>query len=225
MPFQPTDPQSYRGVRAPTPINLWTRNRDPNAQDFRLYLIGDLWYNSGTNAFWILIDTGSFGALWVVLNTSVAQSILTINGISPTALGNFTLVAGTNITLVPGVNSLTINSTGGGIGITTWVTISASQALAVNTGYICIAPGGPLSLSLPAVSVLGDEIEITLDGSASFVITQGVGQQIRIGNLQTALGVGGTLTSSAQGDTLRMVCQMANTKWNVLSSFGNLTPA
>lgn len=95
--------------------------------------------------------------------------------------------------------------------------------MATNSGYVCISPGGALSLSLPAVSALGDEIEVTLDGSTSFTITQGAGQQIRLGNLATTAGVGGSLASTQQGDSLRMVCSIANLKWNVLSSMGNPT--
>ena len=103
----------------------------------------------------------------------------------------------------------------------TWKTITTSQALTVDTGYICISPGGALSLSLPAVSAVGNIIEITLDGSTSFSITQGAGQQIRVGNLATMAGVGGSLTSTQQGDSIRMVCSVTNLKWNVLSSMGN----
>lgn len=110
---------------------------------------------------------------------------------------------------------------GGGGGVTSWVSISTSQMLAVRTGYFCVSPGGPLSLALPAVSAKGDQIEIVLDGATSFTVTQGAGQSIRLGNLATTAGVGGTLTTTQQGDTLRMVCQTANLQWNVLSSMGN----
>ena len=103
----------------------------------------------------------------------------------------------------------------------TWQTIIASQTLVVDNGYICIAPGGALALLLPPVSVVGNIIEVTLDGSASFTIHQGAGQSIRIGNLSTTAGVGGSLGTTQQGDTLRMVCSVANLKWNVLSSMGN----
>lgn len=220
MPFEPINPQAYRGVRAPTPINLWSRKRAPDAQDLALYTIGDLWYDKIAIKFWILIDTGSFGALWVPITSSAASGILTINNISADGLGNFSLVAGANITLTPGANSLTISSTGGGV--STWQVIAASQMLSVNTGYIC-AGGGALVLQLPAVSVLGDIIEVTLDGSASYQITQGAGQQIRFGGVQTTLGAGGSLMTNVQGDTLRLVCQTANSRWNVLSDEGNFT--
>lgn len=108
-------------------------------------------------------------------------------------------------------------------GMMIWQTIIANQAMTSDNGYICIAPGGALSLSLPAVSAVGDLLEITLDGSTSFTITQGAGQQIRLGNLATTAGVGGSLVSTQQGDSLRMVCSVANLKWNILSSMGNPT--
>lgn len=126
---------------------------------------------------------------------------------------------GSNVSTSASGNTVFINVTG----ITHWQTIIASQPLLVNNGYICIAPGGALSLSLPAVSAIGDLIEITLDGSTSFTVTQGAGQSIRLGNLATTAGVGGSLASTQQGDSLRMVCSVANLKWNVVSSMGNPT--
>jgi len=120
----------------------------------------------------------------------------------------------------PGTSTLTISVAGAGM---TWSAISASQALAVNSGYICVAPGGALSLSLPATSIVGDSISVILDGATSFTITQGAGQQIRIGNVATTAGVGGSLASTQQGDSITMVCSVANLKWNIYSSMGNPT--
>lgn len=103
-----------------------------------------------------------------------------------------------------------------------WLTISANQTLVINEGYFCIAPGGALSLALPATATIGDIIEVTLDGATSWTITQSAGQQIRFGNVQTTSGAGGSLASTAAGDTVRLVAQSA-TKWNVISSVGVLT--
>lgn len=130
-----------------------------------------------------------------------------------------TLTSGTGISIVNGSNAITINSTGG----LTWTAISANQTLSVNNGYICVSPGGALSLALPAVAAVGSEIEVTLDGATSWTVTQGAGQQIRLGNVQTTSGAGGSLASTAQGNTIRMVCSVANNKWNILSSIGNIT--
>lgn len=105
--------------------------------------------------------------------------------------------------------------------IINWNVVSTNQVGASNNGYVFVAPGGALTISLPAVSSVGDEFIVTLDGATSFQITQGAGQQIRLGNLATTAGVGGSITSTQQGDTLTMVCSVANLRWNVLSSMGN----
>ena len=105
-----------------------------------------------------------------------------------------------------------------------WQPITASQTLVKNNGYICISPGGALSLALPstASSTLGDLIEVTLDGATSWTITQAVGQQIRIANSQTTSGAGGSIATTASGDTIKLVYQGSG-RWNVISYIGNLT--
>lgn len=108
-------------------------------------------------------------------------------------------------------------------GSTGWTVIGASQTLAVNEGYICTT-GAALSLALPAVSAVGDEIEVILDGSTSWTITQpNAATRIRIGNQQTTLGVGGSLASTLTGDSVRLVCETANARWAVASMLGNIT--
>lgn len=104
-----------------------------------------------------------------------------------------------------------------------WQTISASQTVAVNNGYFCVSPGGALALLLPAVSSIGDVIEIALNGSTSFTVTQGAGQSIRLGNQITTAGVGGSIASTQQGDWIRMVCMTANLSWVASALQGNLT--
>lgn len=147
-------------------------------------------------------------------NGSGQQDLCYIAGIA-----GVTIAGSQFVTIDPATGQLGAASSG----ISAWSTISANQTLAVNNGYICVSPGGALSLALPATSSLGDIIEITLDGATSFTITQSAGQQIRIGNQTTTAGVGGSIASTNQGDTIRMVCQTANLKWNVLSTIGNLT--
>lgn len=106
----------------------------------------------------------------------------------------------------------------------TWQTITASQTLVKNNGYICISAGGALSLALPstASSTIGDTIWVVLDGATSWTITQAASQQIRFSGSQTTAGATGTLASTAAGDTIQLVYQ-ATGKWNVITSIGNLT--
>lgn len=135
------------------------------------------------------------------------------------AVGHLIGIGGIVITYT-GPN-ITINGGGAG-GSITWNTISASQTLAIQNGYFCVG-GGTLVLLLPPVSVLGDIIEITIDGSAGFQVTQGAGQTIKFGNQITTAGVGGSITTTGQGDTIRMICKTANLAWNIVSCMGNLT--
>lgn len=137
-------------------------------------------------------------------------------------LGTATITAGAGITVTPGANTITISSIGEGL---TWSVITASQTAVVENGYFC-NKAGTLALTLPATSVVGDVIEVTNENTATGVqIAQAAGQQILIGNTNTTLGATGTLTSSAVGDTLKIVCKVANTIWRATSVVGNWTPA
>lgn len=130
-----------------------------------------------------------------------------------------TLTAGTGVAITNGAGSITVSTTGGGLA---WQTIGASSTLAVNNGYIC-SSGAALALALPATSSVGDTITVTLDGSTSWTITQAAGQSIQFGSSTTTVGAGGSLASTADGDTITMVCSVANLKFNVISSIGNIT--
>lgn len=107
----------------------------------------------------------------------------------------------------------------------TWSVITLNQTAVVNKGYFC-NKAGTLALALPLTSSVGDIIEVTNENTALGVqFTQAAGQQILIGNTNTTLGAAGTLTSSAVGDTLKIVCYVANTIWRTTSMVGNWTPA
>jgi len=158
-------------------------------------------------------------------NSSGLPTVDTLTGDSGGAVGpdinnNINIVGGVGVAVVgvPLTNTLTISVLTGGI---SWHVISASQTLAVNSGYFCISPGGVLSLSLPAVSSIGDNIILCLDGATSWTISQGAGQAVKFGNLITTAGVGGSISSTQQGDSLTLVCRIPNLRWVVKDSSGN----
>ena len=166
-------------------------------------------------------DPGTNTLTISAIGSAVTETLTGNSGgaVGPTT-GNINLVGSGAVNIVgnPGTSTLTVSVNDLGL---TWHTISASQALVSNNGYICTG-GTNLLLSLPATSALGDTIVVTLDGSTSFSITQGSGQRIRIGQSQTTSGSGGSATSVDQGDTITIVCQTANDKWNAISMMGNL---
>lgn len=132
-----------------------------------------------------------------------------------------TLTAGAGVTITPGAGTITISAAGGGF---SWNTSSINVAnMAVNNGYFAISPGGALTFGLPATSAFGSAITLNLSGATSWQITQAAGQQIRVGNQTTTLGAGGSLTSTAQGDSITIVCITADTLWETVAMIGNVT--
>ncbi len=133
-----------------------------------------------------------------------------------------TLTAGTNISIVNAAGSITISATGaGGFG---WTEVTGtSQNMASNNGYIA-NNGALVSLALPTVSVVGDQLAIIGKGAGLFSITQGASQQIHVGSSASTLGAGGSVSSTNQFDSIYLVCTVANTIWTVLSGVqGNFT--
>jgi len=140
-------------------------------------------------------------------------------GTASPSSGTLNVVGSGGITTSASGNTLTIT----GPSSVSWSNISASQTLVVNSGYFC-SSGGALSLALPATSAVGDTIEVLLCGSTSFTVTQAAGQQITLANTSTTAGVGGSLSSTQQGDAIRIICRTANLLWQVgPGSLGNLT--
>lgn len=151
---------------------------------------------------------------------TVPTQFTTDAGVAVPALNNLNIVGAGGITTSGAGSTVTISGVGTGM---TWNVQSANTTLAVNNGYFAVSPGGALMFALPAASILGDMIIVTLDGATSFQITQAAGQQIRLGNVTTTAGVGGSLTTTQQGDTLTLVCKTANLAWSVISVEGNFT--
>lgn len=101
-----------------------------------------------------------------------------------------------------------------------WTAITANTTLAACHGYI--VESGALSLALPATSSVGDVIAVTLAQGTSWTITQAAGQQIRLGTYQTTVGASGSLMSTALGDSVSLVCTVANTSWMSYATQGNI---
>jgi hypothetical protein len=151
-----------------------------------------------------------------------------------TGTGSFQL----NSTFIHGINGVTssnplmvtINSSTSQLGVaavpvtsTAWSVITANQTAAVNNGYIC-NKAGTLALALPATAAIGSIIEVTgINTALGWQITQATGQQIFFGTSSTTSGATGTITSSATRDSIKMVCVVANTTWNIISSIGSPT--
>lgn len=140
------------------------------------------------------------------------------NGTNYTAAS---LTAGSGVSITNASGSVTISSAGGG---TTWKLISANQTLVAGESYLVNTSGGAITLALPATAVIGDYFRVyNLSASNQVTISQGAGQQVRIASSLTTLGAGGSLTTTSAGDSLEIVCSVANNNFNVVSLIGNIT--
>ena len=103
-----------------------------------------------------------------------------------------------------------------------WTTVTGtSQAAAVNSGYI-VNSGTLSTITLPATAAIGSVLEIVGVGAGGWRIAQAAGQQIVFGNISNSAGTGGQLNSTHQRDAIRLVCIVADTTWQVVSSIGNI---
>lgn len=112
-------------------------------------------------------------------------------------------------------------SGGGGI---QWTLITADQTAAINNCYIC-DKGTVLTLTIPSVAPVGSVIGVMNINIAAGtkVLSANPGQLIMGTSLATANT--GSFTSINLGDSLVMVCTVANQTWYCYSVVGNWTVA
>lgn len=181
---------------------------------------GQPWIDQAGNASYVFIEAGSGGASWAQ-SSSASGSVTTLTGNSGGALspsgGNINIVGASGTTVAGAGSTLTITATPQSF---TWNPAATSIALAVENGYIVEA--GAQSFSLPATAAVGDEIALMLHAGTSWTITQGGGQSIRAGSSISTTGVGGSVASTAVGDSIWLICTTANTDFMALSFVGAL---
>lgn len=123
------------------------------------------------------------------------------------------LTAGSGITINQSGATITISSSGSGLG---WVEVTGtSQAMTSNNGYVA-NNASVVNLALPVSSSFGDVINIAGKGAGGWIISQAAGQIIHIGSASTTVGVGGSVASTNQYDSVQLLCIVANTTWVAL---------
>lgn len=137
------------------------------------------------------------------------------------------LIEGSNVTLTVSDDSanneidVTIASSGGSGMAWTEVT-GTSQSAAVNNGYIA-NNAGLVTVTIPTTAAVGDIVRVVGKGAGLFKIAQNASEIIHFGNATTTTGTGGSLTATHRYDAIDLICIVANTEWNVISSIGNFT--
>jgi len=177
-----------------------------------------------TNA--ALTVSGAFATTVTVTATTAVTFptsgiLATTNATIPSIAGSAGILVNGGTALVTGV-AVTLSLTSWA-GFTVTVLTGGSAALQVNRGYVSNYTGGLQFLSLPATSAVGDIIMVTGLSAGRFIITLNSGQVIHVDSRTTSPGPVGQISSTAQYDSVFLICTVANTEFNVISYTGTLT--
>ena len=184
------------------------------ASESNVLIIGN---GTGTSA-------GNLNAAYICgINGINVGSVAKVLTMASDQIGTATITAGTNISVVAGANTITVNATGAAS--FAWAVTTVDASMVANNGYIA-NKAGLLTMTLPASSAIGDLLEITgINTALGWKIAQNANQIIHFGTSNTTTGTGGSLASINIRDSVRLVCVVsgASAEWNVISSVGNIT--
>ncbi len=209
-------------------LRTFVFDRAPLSTDFRNFRISDLWIHrnpTGTPpyGYYVLVDKPNQSGVWIDLGGTESGDIQSITGdsgppVNPDASGNVNVLGASGITTSGSGDTLTIT---GSFSSLTW-SVDTTTPINVNVNEGHVANGaGQIVYNLPATAGIGEGFAFFDLGGNGFQIQAQAGQTVRLGN-QVSTG-GGTVTSTAIGDVIWIICGVANTSFLGYSAQGNLT--
>lgn len=143
--------------------------------------------------------------------------------VGPDGSGNINVVGTTGQAFFSGnalTNTLTLSLPGAGFN---WQIKSADFTAAPGFGYLILSAGN-INVTLPS-GTFGDSFAVVEIGSGTWTIKQNASDSIKIGNILTTTGAGGSIASTQSGDNLTLVCWAdgPGASWVVVNQDGNLT--
>ena len=166
----------------------------------------------------ILLGSGA-AAVTVTANPTDGQLLIGSTAVDPVLA---TLAsADATVTITNGSGTIDLSAAGGAL---VWsVETDAAVAGAINRGYIANR-ASLITITLPTTAAIGSIIEVTgINVAVGWRIAQNASEIIHFGTSSTTTGVGGYIEATEIRDSVRIVCVVADTEWNVLSSLGNIT--
>ena len=149
------------------------------------------------------------------IHTSTIATVTADVGVATGVGHNVNIIGGTNISTSAAGSTLTINAG------PFWTEVTAaSLSIVANNAYM-MNRGTLITATLPVLAAKGTMIKFTGMGAGGYKIAQNNGQIIYFGTLATTPGIGGSMSSTFDRDSIELVCVVENTDFNVLSSIGN----
>jgi hypothetical protein len=213
------NPLSYLGVKPVTPAPVYFSNRAPNVNDIQNFSLSTIWLDRTSDDVYMLVNKEGGIATWVRLGgnpNDITQFTMPDSSIVESINGNINYLNGPGISITGTTPNITITAT-----LTPWTVVTTTtQQLAINEGYFANNNSG-VTFTLPAVAAVGDFISISSINAGGWIINQNTGQSIRLGtNVSTTTT--GSIASTSIGNTVSLVCSVADTEFVVISSIGNI---
>lgn len=218
------NPLSYMGVASRNPPAIAIKSDAPATNDIDNFQIGSIWIDKTTDNVYMLVNKAEGIATWTFIGGALS-SVETITTPDTAVVSpvneNINFLNGTGMAITGSGNDITFSVTSSPFKIQWNVVTGSSANLVIDEGVFANNAGG-VTLTLPATAAVGDVIIVSSINAGGWTIAQNAGQTIHMGNTDSTTGVGGSIASSAIGDTVSLVCSVANNDFVVISSMGNI---
>ncbi len=189
--------------------------------------------NQAQNGLYFVSATGDSFTNWVLTRTTdydlagdvvqgqivMVQQGFTYKGLTFQQIEPQPIVIGTSAIVFEQFNILTSQTST----FPVWISISSPSATMIpGMSYIANNSGSTVAFTLPAIAKIGTTLQIAMGTSTSWSLVQNAGQSVRIGNISSTIGVAGSWSSNAIGDSFSIVCIVANSTWSSYGAVGNL---
>ena len=155
----------------------------------------------------------------------VPTQFTTDSGVAVPAANNLNVFGGVGASTSGAGSTITVNVTSASFDWNTVTSAGNPNQIVIENGYKTNDNVTRVVLLLPATATLGDTFRVMGYGTAGWQITQNANQKIYLGITTTTPGVGGSLASTQNHDSIELTCIVsgASTEWQASSVIGNIT--